>query len=327
MCPDNPLAPARTRVDHSSRDEARYSITGAVVSGIDVRELEMLLVLAEELHFGRAGERLYISQSRVSQLLRALEARIGGQLFERSSRSVALTPLGERFVADVRPAYEALRAGVERARDAAHGCATVLRLGFQGAVDGSLATALRRFERVCPDQSVELIELPLSEPFAALRRRAVDAAIVLLPVREDDLELGPSFSREPQTLAVPAHHPFATRATVDAEDLAACALVDLAGAAPRYWRRAQTPPRTPAGRPIPTGPSVTTLQEGLSLVAAGRGAMLLCRATAKQHAGRRSLAFVPVAGLPPSTLGLVWRRGLPPPAIHALGRAIVETDR
>lgn len=287
----------------------------------------MLLVLAEELHFGRTGERLYLSQSRVSQLLRALEARIGGQLFERSSRSVALTPLGERFVADVRPAYDALRASVERARDAAHGRATVLRLGFQGAVDGSLATALRRFEHACPDQSVELTELPLSEPFDALRRRSVDAAIVLLPVREDDLELGATFSREPHALAVPAHHPFAARATVDAEDLAACTLIDLAGTAPGYWRRVQTPTSTPSGRPIPTGAAVTTLPEGLSLVAAGRGEMLMCRATARQHAGRRSLAFVPVAGLPPSTLGLVWRRNVPPPAIHALGRAILDTDR
>lgn len=284
-------------------------------------------MLAEELHFGRTGERLHVSQSRVSQLLRTLEARIGGQLFERSSRSVALTPLGERLVADVRPAYAALRTGVERAHDAAHGRAAVLRLGFQGAVDGSLATALHRFEQASPEQSVELIELPLSEPFDALRRRDVDAAIVLLPMGEDDLELGPAFSREPHALAVPAHHHFADRPTVDAEDLATTALISLAGGAPDYWRRAQAPTQTPAGRPIASGPAVTTLQEGLSLVAAGRGAMLMCRATAEQHTGRRSLAFIPVAGLPPSRLGLVWRRGSAPPAIRALGRAILETDR
>lgn len=284
-------------------------------------------MLAEELHFGRTGERLHVSQSRVSQLLRTLETRIGGQLFLRSSRSVALTSLGERLVADVRPAYEALRTGVERAHDAAHGHSAVLRLGFQGAVDGSLATALHRFEQACPDQAVQLTELPLSEPFGALRRRDVDAAIVLLPVREEDLELGAAFSREPHALAVPAHHPFADRPTIDAEDLASCTLIDLAGVAPDYWRRAQTPAQTPAGQPIPMGAAVTTLQEGLSLVAAGRGTMLMCRATAEQHAGRRSLAFVPVAGLPPSRLGLVWRRGLASPAIHALGRAILDADR
>lgn len=284
-------------------------------------------MLAEELHFGRTGERLHVSQSRVSQLLRALEARIGGQLFARSSRSVALTPLGERLVADVRPAYEALRAGLARAHDAAHGRPAVLRLGFQGAVDGGLAAALRRFERARPDQAVALTELPLSEPFDALRRRDVDAAIVLLPVVEDDLELGVTFSRQPHALAVPAHHPFASRQSVDAEELAACSLIDLAGGAPGYWRRAQTPARTPLGRPIATGPEVATLQEGLNLVAAGRGAMLMCRATAELHAGRRSLAFVPVTGLPPSRLGLVWRRGLAPEAVHALGRALLETDR
>lgn len=65
---------------------------------IDTREIEAFLVLAEELHFGRAGERLYVSQSRVSQLLRALERRVGAQLVERTSRRVRLTPLGARFL-------------------------------------------------------------------------------------------------------------------------------------------------------------------------------------------------------------------------------------
>lgn len=62
------------------------------MSGLEIRELECFLALSEELHFGRAAERLYVSQSRISQLLRALEGRIGARLLDRTSRRVRLTP-------------------------------------------------------------------------------------------------------------------------------------------------------------------------------------------------------------------------------------------
>jgi DNA-binding transcriptional LysR family regulator len=64
---------------------------------VELREIEVFLVLAEELHFGRTAVRLRLSQGRVSQLVRALEREIGGSLFERSSRQVRLTRLGVRF--------------------------------------------------------------------------------------------------------------------------------------------------------------------------------------------------------------------------------------
>lgn len=291
-------------------------------SGIDVRELEAFLVLAEELHFGRAAARLHLSQSRVSQLLRALEERIGGPLLDRTSRQAGLTPLGASFLADLRPAYEALRGAVDRAHSAARGARAVLRLGFQGSVDGQLAAALRRLETHAAPLAVDLVEIPLADPFGALRRRELDAAVVMLPVEEDDLQLGPVFSRQPQTLVVAAGDPLARRPSVAAEELANRPLIGLAPTAPRYWRRVQAPDRTPRGSAIPAGPAVTTLQEGLSLAAAGRGALLLCRATADQHAGRASLAFVPVNGLPESALGLVWRRGDDRAPVRALAEAI-----
>ncbi len=100
------------------------------MSGVEIRELECFLVLSEELHFGRAAKRLYVSQSRVSQLLGALERRIGGRLLERTSRRVSLTPLGETFLSELRPTYEALRAAVERARVNARGGPLRARCGW-----------------------------------------------------------------------------------------------------------------------------------------------------------------------------------------------------
>ncbi|MGW7316350.1 LysR family transcriptional regulator [Streptomyces sp. NPDC054865] len=294
------------------------------MSGVEIRELEAFLALAEELHFGRAGERLYVSQSRVSQLLRSLEGRIGAPLVERTSRRVGLTPLGESFLSDLRPAYDALRAGIDRARSIARGAGGVLRIGFQGSVDDHLGRAMSRFGDRYPDCAIDVVEIPLSDPFGPLRRQEVDCAVVLLPVAEEDLALGPVFSRQPQTLAVSVRHPFAARASLDAEELADCRLIGIDGGAPDYWRRAQAPGRTPGGLTVPAGPRVNTLQEGLSLAAADRGALLLCRATADHQGRRDSLAFVPVRGLPASELGLVRRRVRPSAQARAFALALAE---
>lgn len=295
------------------------------MSGIEIRELESFLVLAQELHFGRAGERLYISQSRVSQLLRSLESRIGAPLVERTSRRVRLTPLGESFLAGLRPAYDTLRATVDEARAAARGVGGKLRIGFQGTIDDCLGEAIARFGDRYPDCAIDIVEIPLCDPFGPLRRQEVDCAVVLLPVAEDDLVLGPVFSRQPQTLAVSVRHPFAARESLSAEELADCRLIGIAGGAPEYWRHAQAPGLTPGGCPVPAGPSVNTLQEGLSLTATNRGAMLLCRSTAEYHGRRDSITFVPVRGLPDSELGLVRPRLRPSAQAEAFAGAVGET--
>ncbi|MEU0842276.1 LysR family transcriptional regulator [Streptomyces sp. NPDC005962] len=293
------------------------------MSGLEIRELECFLALSEELHFGRAAERLYVSQSRVSQLLRALERRIGARLLDRTSRRVRLTPLGERFLAELRPAYDALYGAVEGARGAASGLTGVLRVGFQGAADERVMATLAAFRERHPGCEPETVEIPMADPFGAVRGGEVDAAIVCLPVGEPDLVLGPVFSRQPQTLVIRAGHPLAGRNAVDAEELASCPLVAPCDPAPRYWREFMAPPVTPGGRPIPHGPRVRTLQEGLTAVAAGRGGMLLCPPTAEYH-GRRDITFVPVEGLPDSMLGLVWRRAGETARIRALRQAVDE---
>ncbi|MGA5128278.1 LysR family transcriptional regulator [Streptomyces olivoreticuli] len=292
-------------------------------SGLEIRELECFLALSEELHFGRTGERLYVSQGRVSQLLRSLESRIGARLVERTSRRVRLTPLGEDFLSSLRPAYDALRATVEDACVAARGVSGRLRVGFQGTADDRFMAVVGLFEDRYPDCSTEITEVPLSDPFGPLHRGEVDIAVVLLPVAEDSLVLGPVFSRQPQYLAVSKRHPFASRTVLCAEDLADSPLVGVRGPAPAYWREAQAPTRTPDGRPVPAGPMVATLQEGLSLVAANRGAMLLCHPTAEYH-HRRDIAYVTLTGIPDSALGLVWNHDHENSRIRAFAEVVEE---
>ncbi|MFI2780694.1 LysR family transcriptional regulator [Streptomyces sp. ALB3] len=291
------------------------------MSGLDGRELEAFLALADELHFGRAGERLYLSQSRVSQLLRSLESKIGGRLVERTSRRVQLTPLGEQLLAGVRPAFDAIVETIDEVRKVARGVEGLLRIGFQGTANDQVMNAIDLFQSRHPDCATEIVEIPFSDPFGPVHRREVDTAVVLMPVQENDLVLGHVFSKQPQALAVSTRHPFAKRDSLDAEDLASCSLIGVHGTAPDYWRRTQAPVTTPRGAPIPAGPFVSTLQEGLALVQADRGTMLLCRPTADYY-GRRTVTFVPVAGLQDSFLSLVWHRNHETARTRAFSQAL-----
>ncbi|ASU82838.1 LysR family transcriptional regulator [Nocardiopsis gilva YIM 90087] len=291
--------------------------------GLEVRELECFLVLSEELHFGRTGERLYISQSRVSQLLRKLEGRIGTRLVERTSRRVRLTEFGEEFAASLRPAYDALAATVEQARTRARDGRSRMRIGFQGTIYAQVTRAITAFHDHYPDRRIDLVEIPLSDPFGAMRSGDVDAAVVMLPVDEPDLTLGMAFSEQHQYLAMSVHHPFARHTRLTAEDLARTSLIPLAEPAPGYWRRVYYPDTTPCGRPIPQEDGVHTLQEGLTRIAAGRGTMLLCGATAEYNL-RPDITFAPVAGLPTSALGLIWPTDRETPHLRAFATAISD---
>ncbi|WP_344862064.1 LysR family transcriptional regulator, partial [Planomonospora alba] len=97
---------------------------------MELRDIEIFLTLAEELHFGRTAERLHVTPARVSQAVKKQERRIGAALFERSNRAVALTPIGRQLFEDLRPMYRGLHESLERAMRAAGGKTEVLRLGM-----------------------------------------------------------------------------------------------------------------------------------------------------------------------------------------------------
>ncbi|UBU11879.1 LysR family transcriptional regulator [Nonomuraea gerenzanensis] len=290
---------------------------------MEFRELECFIVLSEELHFARTAERLYLSPGRVSQLLRSLETRIGGRLFDRTSRRVRLTPLGERFLADLRPAYDGMAQAVTRARAAAREVTGVIRVGFLATPTDVVTGSVRAFERRNPGCAVELVEIPLSDPFSKLRAGLVDIAFTLLPVDEPDLATGEGLNHVSHLLGVSVRHPLAGRAGLGVEELASVPLIGLDGPAPRSWHERMAPSVTPSGRPIPRAGKVATTQEGLTQVALNRGGMLFCTPTALQLA-RPDLSFVPVTGLPPSILGLAWLRARETAAIRAFNEAAVR---
>ncbi|MBB4703874.1 LysR family transcriptional regulator [Sphaerisporangium siamense] len=293
---------------------------------MEFRELECFVVLSEELHFARTAERLYLSPGRVSQLMRSLETRVGGRLFHRTSRHVSLTPLGERFLADLRPSYDGLANAIRRAKAAAREVTGVIRLGFLATPTDVVTGSVRAFERRYPGCETELVEIPLSDPFGKLRAGQVDITFTLLPVEESDLATGEALNRVSYRLGVSSRHPLATRSSISAEELAGVSLIGLDDPAPRAWREYVAPSVTPSGRPVPRGGTVATSQEGLTQVALNRGGMLFCTPTALHHR-RPDITFVPVVGLPPSMLGLAWVKAAETAAIRAFNEAAVEHAR
>lgn len=287
----------------------------------DRDELDCFLILAEELHFGRTAERMLLSRARVSQLVQRLERRVGARLFLRTSRSVALTSLGAQLRADLEPHHRGIAAALDRAAATARAAEGVLHVGFTTPPAGELVLrAAQALRTTHPGLSVEVCEVPLSDPYGQLRGGAFDVAFAEFPVREPDLGEGPTLFTEARALAVAAGHPLAARTSVTLEELADVALLSIAGDLPAYLREHHTPARTPAGRPIRRGPEVTNLQEALMLVAAGQGALLTSAHAAAYHA-RPGVTHVPVADADPVGYGLVWRAGEDTGAVRAFAQA------
>lgn len=290
----------------------------------NTQQLECLIVLAEELHFGHTAERLGYSQSRVSQLIAELESRVGARLVERTSRRVALTEIGTQFIAEVRPAYRTLERSYARARERAlRGAVAQLSVGFTGMVYEEITGAFRALSEE-HGISVRTHDLPLGSPFAAVLDGEIDAVIAELPVHEADLTVGHLFPPQDQFLAVSTSHPLAVRERIAFEDLAAADLLHRAGDAPGYWRAARTPAITPSGVPIPSTAEMSTIQQGLAVAASSHHALLVCGPLVAHHA-RTDLRFIPVTGLEASSqLGLIWRTDRTSPSLTRLAQLLAQ---
>lgn len=127
---------------------------------LELREIECLITLSEQLHFGRTGSKLRISQSRVSRLLRDAEQKVGGQLFERSSRHVRMTALGKLLIDRLWPLHEGLNDACADAVALSRGTAGTARLGFTGAAGGGYAARLIRSARAYAPARTERPRVP-----------------------------------------------------------------------------------------------------------------------------------------------------------------------
>ncbi len=173
---------------------------------MDMRQLRHFLAVADTLHFGRAAERLGMTQPPLSQSIIALERELGASLFTRSKRHVALTAFGRQWLHHVRPAVDAVGRLDGIARDLRMGKAGRLALSFVSTADYSLLPQLvERFASAYPDVQLSLLEATSDLQVDALLQHKVDVGI-LIPTRPTlprSLAYQPLLS-EPLVAAVPA---------------------------------------------------------------------------------------------------------------------------
>src|SRR3954469_25273650 len=129
-------------------------------SGLELRDVRVFLVLADELHFGRTAERVGLTASRVSQTVQVLERQRAGWLFERTSRRVELTALGRHLRDGLTPAYAQLDLAWSSSADLATGITGTLRIGVYAPIAAGpiLFDVVREFANRHPACDVELIE-------------------------------------------------------------------------------------------------------------------------------------------------------------------------
>lgn len=172
---------------------------------MDLRQLNHFLAVAEELHFGRAAERLGMTQPPLSQSIMALERELGSPLFARTKRHVALTPFGQQWLEHVRPAVGAIAELPAMAQRLREGTVGRLTLSFVSSADYSILPALvRRYATAFPDVDMTLLEATSDIQIEALAEGRIDAGLLIPPAAglPSTIDYRPLL-REPLVAAVP----------------------------------------------------------------------------------------------------------------------------
>ncbi|AKM31498.1 LysR family transcriptional regulator [Pandoraea faecigallinarum] len=174
---------------------------------MDLRQFRYFVAVAEERHFGRAAQRLSMTQPPLSQQIRALEASLGAPLFVRNNRSVELTAVGRQLLPEVRRILADAEALPALAQGLAHGEVGTLSLGFVSTADyGILPPLLREFGERYPRVRLQLLEATSDVQVEALMDGRIDAGLFIPPVPArfaNELSYLPII-REPLMLALPA---------------------------------------------------------------------------------------------------------------------------
>ncbi|CCH85990.1 Transcriptional regulator, LysR family [Modestobacter italicus] len=277
---------------------------------VETRELRYFVAVAEELHFGRAAQRLGIAQPPLSRAISQLERRVGVALLERTSRSVTLTAAGEVLLHEGRAALDAVAAAEHRARRAGQataGAAGVVLAAKAGASSELLAKLLDAYASEPGSVPVEVVLSGPGEQAGLLRDGRADVAVLHHPFDDTAGFDTEALATEGQVAVLPAGHPLSTRAELRLADLA-----DVPDLPQPRWPR---PDGTYADGP---GPQVQSQTQLLQLVALGRTVLVVPDSARSQlHDG---LVAVPVVDAPEVTTVIAW------PA-HSRSRAVADLVR
>ncbi|WP_435582969.1 LysR family transcriptional regulator [Amycolatopsis thermoflava] len=281
---------------------------------LETRELRYFVTVAEELHFGRAAERLGIAQPPLSRAIRQLEQRLGVRLLDRDRRGVALTEPGRVLLREAKVALDAVTAAARRTRRAADPKRPLVLVTKAGASHELLQRLLDAVAAEPGAPPVEVLLCKVGEQAGLLRDGQADVAIMHRPF--DDLA---GFDTEDlvvegQVAILPATHPLAAR-----EQLTLAEVSDVPDLPIARW------PRLDGTYPPGPGPEVRTQSQLAQLVALGR-TLLVIPASSRAWQWPEHVA-VPVVDAPEVTTMLAWPASSRSPAVAALVRSAAALDK
>ncbi|MFT3803410.1 MAG: LysR family transcriptional regulator [Burkholderiaceae bacterium] len=187
---------------------------------MELRHLRYFLAVAEELHFTRAAERLYIDQSALSRTIKELEVELEVMLFDRDRRGTRLSSAGAAFLQDTRRLFSVLQQAQENVRAVAAGLRGSLRVAVS---DGAIYPRLSAFLAHCradePEIKIRMSEVPLAEQLRGLRSGDFMIGFAHTADVGDGIVAEPIW-QDPLVLAVPTRHPLLSHKEVPLHELA-----------------------------------------------------------------------------------------------------------
>jgi DNA-binding transcriptional LysR family regulator len=277
---------------------------------MDSRELGYFVAVAEELHFGRAAQRLGMTQPPLSRAVRQLERRLGVTLLLRTSREVRLTAAGEALLHDGRAALAAVAAAERRAQRVGRRDPRLL-LACKAGSDGEVLAAILAAYRARPDAIAVQVVHTATERLAMLRDGRADLALLHRPSNDLTGLDTEDLRTEPQIAVLRPDHPLATRPEVE--------LADLRGEPRPRWPESAPDPSA-AGRPV-----IGDHADLIEYVTAGRGVLVVPASAI--GVVPRALVCVPVRDADPTTLVLAWPRETRSRAVAAFVATAAEVVR
>lgn len=291
----------------------------------DLSQLRCFVAAAEELHFGRAAQRLNMTQSPLSRQIQLLERILDVMLLERTSRQVRLTPAGSAFLIEARRILRLAESAALSARRVARGDAGRVVIGFT-AVSGYdlmpriVAQAIARL----PNIALELREMVTSEQVDALVTGLIDVAFVRPPIDRHEFE-SVCVLREPLIAALPAGDPRQARGVLVPADFDGLPLIMYARQGAGYFHEMLLKLFADAGAEPDYVQHVTQIHSMLGLVRAGLAAAIVPQAATSLHMTDVQFRTIQTEPENPVELVMAWRRDNSNPALGPMRQLCLDT--
>jgi DNA-binding transcriptional LysR family regulator len=272
---------------------------------VDTRLLRYFAAVAEEENLTRAAARLHVSQPALTKQIKRLETLLGARLFTRSRSGMSLTEAGRSLARSTPALLAEWQRTVADTKAAAAQESRVLRVGFlASAANEQTQQIIADFGKRRPGWRVDMRQSSWSDPTAGLGAGTVDIAMLRLPFPGEESWRVEVLLTEPRCVVLPSTHRFATRTEIafrELRDEPFVAAPDATGPWRDYWlaveERHGDPPRIGAVTEHP--------DDWLNAIANGYGIALAPESSARYYQ-RPGVVFVPVIGISPSRVGIVW---------------------